>query len=89
MSLTVKGSRRSWAVYDGNVRISRHFTFKDYAERDLDRRLQSQRTTERPCMCCGNKFPSEGIHNRLCEACKRNRAPGGDFSVHHMATGYR
>ncbi len=20
----------------------------------------------RPCLCCGEPFPSEGIHNRLC-----------------------
>lgn len=24
----------------------------------------------RPCMCCGRKFRSEGIHNRLCQLCK-------------------
>lgn len=24
----------------------------------------------RPCMCCRNKFDSEGIHNRLCHLCR-------------------
>jgi hypothetical protein len=23
-----------------------------------------------PCLCCGMKFASEGIHNRMCESCK-------------------
>ena len=26
--------------------------------------------TLRPCMCCGRDFPSEGIHNRLCDRCR-------------------
>lgn len=27
----------------------------------------------RPCLCCGQTFQSEGIHNRMCNPC-RNRA---------------
>ena len=26
---------------------------------------------KRPCMCCGGKFDSEGIHHRLCARCRR------------------
>lgn len=30
----------------------------------------------RPCMCCGHPFPSEGIHNRMCDPCRhRDVAP--------------
>ncbi len=30
----------------------------------------------RPCMCCGHNFPSEGIHNRMCDPCRhRDVAP--------------
>lgn len=25
---------------------------------------------QRPCMCCGKRFQSEGNHNRLCGYCK-------------------
>ncbi|WP_370269200.1 hypothetical protein [Nioella sp.] len=25
---------------------------------------------ERPCLCCGTPFESEGIHNRLCTRCR-------------------
>jgi hypothetical protein len=25
----------------------------------------------RPCMCCGAEFMSEGIHNRMCDGCRR------------------
>lgn len=28
-------------------------------------------TTERPCLSCGTPFPSEGIHNRLCDPCRQ------------------
>ncbi|MDF1627008.1 MAG: helix-turn-helix domain-containing protein [Parvibaculaceae bacterium] len=28
------------------------------------------RRMRRRCMCCGNSFKSEGIHNRLCKTCK-------------------
>lgn len=24
----------------------------------------------RPCLCCGDKFLSEGIHNRMCDDCR-------------------
>ena len=36
----------------------------------------------RPCMCCREPFPSEGIHNRLCNTC-RNRG-----SAEAMPAGY-
>ncbi len=26
----------------------------------------------RPCLGCGQPFPSEGIHNRLCGGCRRS-----------------
>lgn len=25
----------------------------------------------RPCMCCGSNFRSEGFHNRLCAPCRK------------------
>lgn len=31
----------------------------------------------RGCICCGNKFLSEGIHNRMCPSC-RHRTDGLD-----------
>lgn len=36
------------------------------------------RRTERPCMCCGNPFSSEGIHNRLCTSCRHRNSEGWD-----------
>ncbi|MER2539325.1 MAG: hypothetical protein ABTQ26_08800 [Azonexus sp.] len=29
-----------------------------------------EKSKERPCMCCGKKFASEGPHNRLCTTCR-------------------
>lgn len=34
----------------------------------------------RLCMCCSVPFPSEGIHNRLCDLCRRR-----DGTEHTMA----
>lgn len=34
----------------------------------LDRRLKRG---PRPCMSCGHTFQSAGIHNRLCDICRR------------------
>jgi tRNA(Ile2) C34 agmatinyltransferase TiaS len=27
--------------------------------------------TQRPCLCCGQGFKSEGAHNRMCDDCRR------------------
>lgn len=32
----------------------------------------------RPCLCCGESFASEGIHNRLCDRCRRRDAAISD-----------
>lgn len=32
----------------------------------------------RPCLCCGESFASEGIHNRLCDKCRRRDAALSD-----------
>ena len=32
---------------------------------------------QRPCLCCGDKFLSEGAHNRLCDPCRRKAEDGG------------
>lgn len=29
----------------------------------------------RPCLCCGAEFPSQGIHNRMCDDCRRSGGP--------------
>lgn len=33
----------------------------------------ANKRVNRPCLCCGTVFPSEGNHNRMCNPC-RNRA---------------
>ena len=40
------------------------------AERPAPRRAY----TARPCLCCGQTFPSQGPHNRLCVVC-RHKSP--------------
>lgn len=40
------------------------------------------RKTVRPCLCCQREFQSEGIHNRLCDTCRRS---GGEYNPHAVA----
>lgn len=35
---------------------------------------KAEATNLRPCLCCSRPFPSEGIHNRLCDICRRGEA---------------
>lgn len=37
---------------------------------------------ERPCMCCQRRFQSEGIHNRMCDSCRRQT---GELIPHGIA----
>lgn len=54
--------------------LSPTFRVRAEAEKWLRARLaalpESRRPRERPCLCCGRRFESEGIHNRLCNPCR-------------------
>ncbi len=36
----------------------------------------------RACLGCGRLFPSEGVHNRLCAACRRSARNFGAVDEH-------
>ncbi len=36
----------------------------------------------RACLGCGRLFPSEGVHNRLCAACRRSARNFGAADEH-------
>ncbi len=38
----------------------------------------------RPCLGCGQPFPSEGIHNRLCGSCRRSTRNVGTFDAYAL-----
>ena len=55
-------------------RASQVFAHKSRA-RELRDRLQTAadrkaKRGERPCLCCGQSFLSEGPHNRMCSSCR-------------------
>lgn len=61
----------AWAVTNPMGEVTR---FRQVAERRRDE-LQREddrkhKRGERPCMCCGSVFLSQGIHNRLCPHCR-------------------
>lgn len=66
----------TFAVFnDENNRVSKVYRTRGEAERkcvslqaEIDR---VARRGPRPCMCCGYFFASEGIHNRLCDRCRK------------------
>jgi hypothetical protein len=77
----VKGM--GYAVFDPEgERASCFFHHHDLADaRRLD--MQAERDAalkrkQRPCMCCGRPFMSQGIHNRLCDSCRHIRDDLGD-----------
>ena len=44
-------------------------------------RKERKPNTERPCMCCGNLFKSEGKHNRLCYECKSGGSAPTEYAL--------
>lgn len=41
---------------------------RDTLQREAD---QKAKRIDRPCLCCQRVFASAGIHNRMCDACRR------------------
>ncbi len=41
-------------------------------------------TVWRSCLGCGLRFPSEGVHNRLCSRCRRSERYIGPFDEHNL-----
>ncbi len=74
-------SGRGYAVVNADgYPVTGFFSTKDRAKGRLDK-LQAEADQKakrgpRPCMCCGEVFKSEGIHNRMCDCCRhRDVAP--------------
>ncbi len=71
------GGKKHWIVQDGDrSKVSAAFHTKEEAQERRDQLIEADRqkraVRKRPCMCCGNVFPSEGIHNRLCSYCRQH-----------------
>ena len=68
---------RGFVVVDPNGKNASSFytqeapalTTRDGAQKAWDAKHKRQ---NRPCMCCGKAFASEGIHNRLCGSCRHH-----------------
>lgn len=43
----------------------------------------------RPCMCCRSPFESDGIHDRLCDACGRHGDEWAPYGISTAARGGR
>ena len=74
-------SGRGWLVFNSSgAEVSGPWRTRDEALASCEAHqratnLAAKRMT-RPCMCCGQPFDSEGIHNRMCNACRhRDVAP--------------
>jgi hypothetical protein len=40
--------------------------------------LRKTKRQDRACITCGAVFPSDGIHNRMCQGCRHRSADGWD-----------
>jgi hypothetical protein len=72
---------KGYAVVDARgSRITGFYSGKDRAQTRCEAlRAEAEaksKRMKRPCLCCGQEFQSEGIHNRLCDPCRqRDVAP--------------
>jgi hypothetical protein len=66
--------RGGWIIVEGQQQVVAkvYDTEEDAAYRlpQLTRQLQLQRAKRRPCLHCGETFPSMGPGNRLCDTCR-------------------
>lgn len=67
-------SRHKYVVVDQAGERHGRPTTRDMAEERVEvlqrRDERARNARERPCLCCGRNFRSEGIHNRLCTPCR-------------------
>jgi hypothetical protein len=58
-----------------SIALDRSMTSIETCLRRLEDRRSKPRkprnVANRPCLCCGKQFASEGAHNRLCYVCRR------------------
>lgn len=89
----ITGHGRFWVRDQRGDRVSGFFATRDAARvrlEELERKqTATERSRERPCMCCGTKFMSRGIHNRLCQNCSRRTDILGDEHRPHVQKGSR
>ncbi|MBR9764729.1 MAG: hypothetical protein GYB53_14675 [Rhodobacteraceae bacterium] len=74
LHLDVRGSGRSWAVFNGAERVSPHFSCEYTAVGAATRLEKQSRQRQRVCLCCRDRFISSGPGNRLCSPCRRDPA---------------
>lgn len=69
-SVELRGTGQSWAGYRGDQRVTPFRTRPEQATDLIEKLNRAARKRERPCMCCGTAFDSEGPHNRMCGTCR-------------------
>jgi hypothetical protein len=83
---------QGWCVVDEHDgRVSGTYGNKDSADTVCNTMTAAfeakAKRQDRPCMCCGTMFPSVGIHNRMCDPCRRR--PDVDISPNSIARARR
>lgn len=59
-----------YAVMGDNTRLTGVIRLHALAQHRLDQIERQRKLRQRPCLCCGQTFASEGPHNRLCDPCR-------------------
>jgi hypothetical protein len=83
------GEHRGWYVLDPDgLPCAGPFNDRNKAGMSRDARQAEAdaraKRGERPCLCCGRTFQSEGIHNRMCDLCRHR-----DFAPDPFSSGFR
>lgn len=69
--LSVQHLKNGYYVVDARGKpVSGRLSYAAEAEIRLDKIRRKEASTRRPCMCCRQRFDSEGPHNRLCGRCR-------------------
>lgn len=73
-AFSVKKLPLGYVVVDAQGKhVSRVFPLEASAVGAMTRAIRDAGLRERPCLCCKRSFMSEGIHNRMCPACRTGR----------------
>ena len=67
----VTGRGFAWRVTFRGAPITRDYRYFHKAQEACDTLSRRAGITDRPCITCGGMFESEGVHNRMCDKCRR------------------
>ena len=76
-----------YAVFDGTGKRRSGLVNHINATMQAERMYAESLIKDRKCLRCGTMFPSEGVHNRICNPCKNRIAIQGYGDIEDYSMG--